>query len=105
MILKKENTRREKRDKKKATNVTDVLGNIRLETAGSRMRSVMFVTKSDTLLEPVEIKEQLDGHRMWKQSFVMKEKMTNQSYFVYNIHNLKCKERNCGECEIGWEVH
>ncbi|KAI2647716.1 hypothetical protein H4Q32_024734 [Labeo rohita] len=40
----------------------DVLGNILLETAGSRMRNVMFVTKSDTLQEPVEIKEQLDRH-------------------------------------------
>ncbi len=93
MILKKENTRRENRGKKKAINVTDVLGNILLETAGSRMRSVMFVTKSDTLLEPVEIREQLDRHSMWKQSFVMKEKRMNQSYLVYIQYTQSQMER------------
>lgn len=65
MILKKKNTRN--RDKKKVINVTDVLGNMLLETADSRMRNVMCVTKSDTLLEPVKIKEQPDRHSMWKE--------------------------------------
>lgn len=23
---------------------------------------------------------------------------------MYSIYNLKWKERNCGECEIGWKV-